>query len=71
MECTESSRVMRGAQEVFYEYILELHGRMCRYLAVLVGHDGECTLTQESIMREHSGWDSRVVLGEAGSVSCL
>lgn len=28
MEWTESSRMMRGAQEVFYEYIPELHGRM-------------------------------------------
>lgn len=28
MERTESSRLMRGAREVFYEYILELCGRM-------------------------------------------
>ena len=28
MERTESSRLMRGAREVFYEYILELRGRM-------------------------------------------
>lgn len=28
MERTESSRLMRGAREIFYEYILELRGRM-------------------------------------------
>lgn len=58
MECTESSRAMRGAQEVFYEYIPELRGRMDRHSAALVGRDGECTLSQESIMREYPGWDS-------------
>ena len=46
MERTESSRSMRGAREVFYEYILELRGRMDN----LVGRDVECTLQQESIM---------------------
>ena len=48
MERTESSRLMRGAREVFYEYILELRGRMDN----LVGRDVECTLQQESIMTD-------------------
>lgn len=46
MERTESSRLMRGAREVFYEYILELHDRM----DILVGYDVSCTLQQRSII---------------------
>ena len=43
MEHTESCRLMRGAWEVFYEYILELHDRMNEMLIyfILVGDDGE------------------------------
>lgn len=41
MERTENSRLMRGVREVFYEYILEFHGRMDEAKAwVLVGHGG-------------------------------
>lgn len=46
MKRTESSRLMRGAREVFYEYILELYDRM----DILVGHDVGCTLQQMSII---------------------
>lgn len=48
MERTESSRLMRGAREVFYEYILELHDRM----DILVGYDVSCTLQQRSIIHK-------------------
>ena len=41
MEHTESSRQMRGAWGVCYEYILELHDRM----DYLVGHDGGMHVT--------------------------
>lgn len=68
MKRTESSRLMRGAREVFYEYILELHDRM----DILVGHDVSCTLQQRSIIVE-CFFDKhfRVVLSEADNVSCL
>lgn len=53
MERTESSRLMRGAREVFYEYILELHDRM----DILVGYDVSCTLQQRSIILKFYGDD--------------
>ena len=48
MEHTESSRQMRGAWEVYYEYILELHDRMDS----LVGHDGGMHVTAGEYYRE-------------------
>lgn len=53
---------MRGAREIFCEYILEPRGRTDSQ----VGRDAECALQQESIVSEHP-----IVLVEAGSVSCL
>lgn len=67
MECTESSRWMRGAQKVFYEYILELHDRMnerSRYF-ILVGDDGGMHVIAGEYYRQ------AIVLGEISSVSCL
>ena len=58
---------MRGAREVFYEYISELRGRMDS----LVGRDVECTLQQESIMTIRYLMCFEIVLGEADDVSCL
>ena len=66
MERTESSRLMRGAREVFYEYILELHDRM----DILVGYDVSCTLQQISIIVGFRGIVS-IVLHEADNVSYL
>ncbi len=69
MERTESSRLMRGAREVFYEYISELHGRTddpgrprrmnARY-------------SRRVSRRNRIFWmNFEVVLGEADSVNCL
>lgn len=66
MERTESSRLMRGAREVFYEYILELHDRM----DILVGYDVCCTLQQISIIGGFCRIVS-IVLHEADNVSYL
>ena len=69
MERTESSRWMRGAREIFYEYILELCGRMDdpsrsrRGMHVIAGE------YQEEMIRIiiYLG----IVLIEAGNASCL
>ncbi len=70
MKCTESSRLMRGAREIFYEYILELYDRM----DILVGYDVGCTLQQMSIILKishESLLSFRIVLSEADNVNCL
>ena len=70
MERTESSRLMRGARKIFYEYILELRGRMDepsrprRGMHVTAGEYYEITdVTVSGVI-----W---IVLSEAGNVSCL
>ena len=70
MERTESSRLMRGAREVFYEYILELRGRMDkpsrsrRGMHVTAGeyYGIACVIIWRVIF---------TVLSEADNVSCL
>ena len=69
MERTESSRLMRGAREVFYEYILELRGRMDdpsrprRGMHVTAGEYYIAHVTVKTLLY--------IVLSEADSVSCL
>ncbi|MCM1143349.1 MAG: hypothetical protein NC407_01455, partial [Lachnoclostridium sp.] len=56
---------MRGAREIFYEYILELHDRITDYIFCLVGCDGGMHVIAGEYCR------SAVVLGEAGGASRL
>ena len=69
MERTESSRLMRGAREVFYEYILELRGRMDdpsrsrRGMHVTAGEYYITCVTIKTLLYN--------VLSEADNVSCL
>ncbi len=72
---------MRGARELFHEYILELHGRiglvLCQSISrqisgILVGHDGGMHVIAG---KYHHIWRSKryimIVLNEAGGVSRL
>ena len=70
MERTESSRLMRGAREVVYEYILELRGRTDmlsrprRGMHVTAGE--YCGITFVIVLSV-----ILIVLNEADNASCL
>lgn len=69
MERTESSRLMRGAREVFYEYILELRSR--------IGNLSRLRRRRHVIAKEYHAEISlyviylEIVLNEADNASCL